>query len=286
MPKKALGELPEMLFGMLERCGVTAATICVPRFDERNPAARRDAQDPLALVAFPPYNWTGVEPFSEVWRDIAAAWMLSDSSTTDVGVMVATVTLTVSPNQVGALLREIAGSAGIRMVRVVGPRVRVVDMDNVGHPRLVLAVGANPGSDEGIDMDAESQNLMQSFERLAQEDAFGFITVERDLRALDYYVHERVEVEGSFMPLSPGAVVRYLDTMLFDAFPAQILGPGHQQRLRELDPGWIHVVSPSRAVLTFPTAIEYWTPGNAQYEATVRLYRQFLATCLSETNDR
>jgi hypothetical protein len=93
-------------------------------------------------------------------------------------------------------------------------------------------------------------------------------------------------MDGSITPSIPQTVATNSDSLLFDVFPAQIIGPHHRGRLADLDSNWIRPVSPVREILAFPSPLTDWIPDSANYEATIRRYRQILAPCFSGAEPR
>jgi hypothetical protein len=281
MPKRVIGTIPDVLLDLLESLGVKEGKVCVPSYDAQNHASKVGRlREPLAVVAFP-RTGDRTNPFPPEWFALAEQWLLGGSTTATVGAIVHAVTFDVVAGQVGVLLHQLGNSAGIRLATKANRTIRFVDFHKVGRPRLVLAVGGQPLGTEGPDTDMEFAGLLAVLTDLAKEDAFGFLTLETDMLMLYRYVHIPPDVSGAPMPAIPDFVARFADSVLFDAFPAQILGPQHRQRLANLDLEWLRDVSPTRDLLLLPAPLEEWRPGSPQYETTMRHFRQLLATCFT-----
>ncbi|HEX3425438.1 MAG TPA: hypothetical protein VHT30_04855 [Acidimicrobiales bacterium] len=277
VPRKVLAQLPESLEADLKRAGVENATIGVPRFNERNIAARaRLLENAAAVVAFCP---SLAAPYPSAWLDAVEQWLLTGVSTARVGLLIGSVTLSASEDEVGGFLRQVVGTDSVRVAVEVGKSIRVADFSDIAVRRMILGVGTPPGSDAIYLRENEAPGLVSILEMVAVDESYGYLSFERNLVGIDYYLHNPETIEGAPTPLPPSNVVTQLDSMLFDAFPAQIVGPVHREHLADLDPGWFRPVSSSRDLLIPPDPLSIWIPESPKYIERLRDNRRLLASC-------
>jgi hypothetical protein len=224
-----LGSIPDLVANRLEEAGVADAVVRAPE-----PGGRLDRLDtcPNAVILRlfpPPMGEGGTLPAS--WIDIAGEWVLGDLSPTDaVPLRLLAIEFEVAVADAPAVLHQ-ASTAQAWCDIVNGnmdDRVRTASITFGKAPHVVLAAGG-PACD--------SQALLARFDLLcevareyAAELAFACIDIEPTFDGVGLGLpNTGWRDQGG---ASPNLVAgRLSDVLVPDAYPYQILGPGHLARL-------------------------------------------------------
>jgi hypothetical protein len=221
--------VPDLVRASLEDAGVDDAEVVL-----LDPAGPLDALDrtlnAVVLRLFPPP--AGAEgQIPPAWLEVATEWVLGDATAEEpIAVRLLGASFEVTGRDAATTLYSaVASRAWCDLVQGdLGRRIRTASL-TFGHaPHLTLAAGG-PGCD--------SSQLRARFELLAE--------VARDVPA----AYACLDLEESFADIgiglagdgwpaeggaSPNTVAgQAVDLVVPDAFPLQILGPGHLARLRE-----------------------------------------------------
>ena len=226
----ALQSVAEVLVAALGRAGVHDATL-----ELLEPIGALDlldrTQSAAVLRLFPhPAGADGVIP--PQWLEVATEWVLGDATGHEtVGIRLLGATFEVATRDAAATLHDAVGArAWCDLVHGrLDRRIRTASLTFGRAPHLALAAG-------GPDCNASA--LLARFELLQE--------VAREVRGVAYACVDLEEtfgdvgtgVPGSGWPArggaDPNAVVgQVADVVVPDAFPVQVLGPGHLLRFRE-----------------------------------------------------
>ena len=221
-----LRSIPEVVKQRLEAAGIGQAVIDSPPL-----GGQLDALDTalhaVVLRLFP--RVPGALPPD--WLDMAAEWVTGDMSSNDRAlVRVLTVEFDVSVHQVSSVVHE-CGLAKAWCDAVNGDpndRVRTASLTFGRLPHLALAAGG-PNVD-GVGLLARYELLQDVARELAADVAYACIDFERTFEGLALGLSpEGWQRQGG---ASPNLVAReMLDERVPDAYPYQVLGPGHLARL-------------------------------------------------------
>ncbi|HVL53439.1 MAG TPA: hypothetical protein VM784_02300 [Actinomycetota bacterium] len=251
-PHQLLAKIPELVARRLEERGVNDARITSPRTSAIWGPALHDVPRCVTMVAFPPppapqWPQRRRSKLPDPWFDVAAEWLAgappggpwADIDTLQFPIDLADARpLLVRSQQRGARVVMIGGDLTAR-IRGVGARWRVT-------PDLELAYGGPETTDD--ELIEGFHTLVGVARRLAAEAVYAFVSIEPIFRGFYNIVHpaERTGLDGPFWEGSQRLVC---DETALDAFPYQILGPGHLERLkgrllagaRELEGGRVEV---------------------------------------------
>jgi hypothetical protein len=292
LPRRVLAELPGWLASALERRGATDAVIQVPRFTY-NLAVRASLHDEnkngLGLTVYPA-GLVARLPNPDAWLDIAERWFFGPRADEKIAARVGVVPFTLPAADAKRLLRSLAPTSSVRLARDVGDAVRVIDVTSIGTRRVILAEGSHRGVASTAHF-ARLPALLGVLRQYAAIDAYGFITVEPDLRDLNLFLHEPLYIPGTPILDGTTGVAQHAENVVADALPALIVGPAHRAKLGEIDPSWIEAISPTRSLLILPGQPDDWlppgsdNPGHAAYESKITALRQSLLPVLQIATD-
>ena len=237
-PRSLLKALPDMLAERLSRAGIPDATISAGEtvmIERRLP----DADGVISLRVYPPPPpFTAPPVRAEVpdeWLSDAAAFLdLPSAPTARLWAGVDAVSFELPAESHLELLhrcRATNRSASLARVDADG-HVRAAHLGFGSFmPNLVLAEGRPAWTDAEIV--GTFQALRSVCRRRAAQAAYGFISIDKHLR----YVLQEASVPewaalGGAIPFD-----NLCDEIVFDAYPYQVLGPGHLRRLGEMPAG-------------------------------------------------
>ena len=225
-----LARVPTLLAERLADAGVGSATIAVPAL-----GGRLDALDDTAgcvvLRLFPvPTAATTTIPAD--WLDVAVEWVIGDvDAETLVATRILSVEHEVAAHESAALLHE-CGVARAWCDLVNGDpadRVRSASLTYGRLPHLALAAGGP--SVDGAGLLARFELLKDVARELAADVAYACLDIEATFEGLTLGLPvDGWRARGGASPNRVAATV--VDRVVPDAFPWQVLGPGHLERLR------------------------------------------------------
>ncbi len=287
MSRKDLAALPDRVLASLDQLGSADAIVQIPRFSPNLATKARGVRNPLALAVFAPpaseaLNQTTIP---ESWVKIASRWFFGAEDAGPVSVALEVVTLVLQIAEAQLMLEHFAPSKSVCLARRVGSTIRVLDFRTIGADRMILAVGRLPNSAEPPDYFDQYGLMLSTLRQLAETGAYGFLTVERDLAEISWYLHRAVQIAGAPQPQIPPLVIRDADSLMFDALPAHILGPKHTASLSNVPQEWIEKVNSTRAILQMPAPLVAWLPSDdVDYQDLVRRMRILIAPCLDRSS--
>lgn len=220
--------VPDLVTKRLLEAGVGDAVIDVPE-----PGGPLDALDdcPNAVVLrlFPaPAGPGGTIPAS--WIDIACEWVLGDLAPTDaVPLRLLAVEFAVPVSDAPAIVHQASQAhAWCDVVNGnLGDRVRTASVTFGGTPHVALAAGG-PACDSNALL-ARFDLLCEVARDLAPEVAYACVDIETTFEGVGLGLgSDGWRAQGG---ASPNLVAgRLVDTLVPDAFPFQVIGPGHLER--------------------------------------------------------
>ena len=243
MPFEVLRTIPDVVARHLTEAGLDEATIAPGTV--QGPLVDRGLvlqALPKAVVALlyppPPDRYGHFARIPQEWFDTAAAWMRTGvGPEADLMASVVSVQFPVAPDAVAELLAE-CQRAGVGKVNAVGgdltQRIRGVcgGAFFTYVPSLAIGAGGPAASDaELVELVGELSALLRS---LADQLGYGVVTVEPTFGNLAGSPHG---TEWSIYEGSPGSFPDLCDEGVLDAFPYQVLGPRHLERLGGLPHG-------------------------------------------------
>jgi hypothetical protein len=279
--EEALQSIPGIVADALADAGVDRGTVEV--IEAVGPLDALDRTTGAAVLRiFPtPAGVAGVLP--PRWLDVAAEWVLGDSSPSEpIAVRLLGAPFTVPASDAPATLHA-AGSVGAWCDLVHGnlnDRVRSASI-TFGHaPHLALAAGG-----PGCDIDA----LIARFEllcELARDEREGVAYACVDLEDTFEHVGSGLSAAGwrAHGGASPNAVVGQVgDVAVPDAFPYQVLGPGHRARLASLGrPALGHPLDGDRAELELGDPADWLPLYETRSESLERGWKELAGLLLTD----
>jgi hypothetical protein len=283
LPPRLLAEIPNVVKGHLSELGVRDALLTVPP-----PSRLITSSEPLRTLApavtlrlypDPPWVRRGVpSPIPDGWLDVAWAWLRAERPDLDsLTVLNPMLDQPLAPADAPGYLRDSAARHAAQDYLLAGPPDRRIASVGVYFKTASLALTvAGPDLRDG-DLEAVADRMRKVAEELAPQLSLGFMAV--------------LEMLGSTLGASPpgttwtaagGAgpsLVRgFTDEVVFDAYPFQVLGPGHRRRLEDLPPGAVELPA-GRFAAAFG-GLEEWLPDSPTAEAIRDRARAVLAPCL------
>lgn len=228
-PPDDLARIPDLLARRLEDQGVGDATVAVPRLGGRLDALD-DAPCCVVLRLFPGPATQQIPPD---WLDVAVEWVTGDLGDADtVGARILSVEHEVAAPDAAGILHE-CGLARAWCDLVNGDpadRVRTASLTYGKLPHLALAAGG-PGVDTA-GLLARFELLRDVGRELAAGVAYACLDIEATFEGLGLGLPvDGWRARGGASPNRVAAVAA--DIAVPDAFPWQILGPGHVARFVE-----------------------------------------------------
>jgi len=298
-PMALLDTIPDIVVAHLLAAGVTTATVGAPAQDGPN---GRWLLDPwpssVVLRLYPPPPPLKLGPgarwakIPEPWFAEAANWVRGGGEPALWGIT-GPVGFPVPPDMAERHLQSCRG-AGFAVLIAGEPsgRCRAAHCTGIIHETMAFG-GGGPGTtdDELLDMAGQ---LITVARRLAPTAAYAHIGFEGRSNALAqrYVPAGRVHPENR-ITMNPGAgpdtVGQLCDELALDAFPYQILSPGHVARLGgSLDaltqPAAMHVLPEDRIEVTIGE-LASWLPGASERDPMQATARQLLAPLLLTERD-
>jgi hypothetical protein len=230
-----LRSIPDVVAQRLAKAGLEDATIAVPHLGGVLDGLDRTA-NAVVLRLFPEPEGAGTS-LPPDWLDIACEWVTGDVDEDDIVRMrVLSVELDVPAHDVPAVMHE-CGLAKTWCDAVLGSlddRVRTASLTFGRLPHLALAAGG-PGV-ETSGLLARFALLQDVARELASDIAYACIDLESTFEGLALGLSpEGWQCQGG---APPNLVARALvDEWVPDAFPYQVLGPGHLAKLERVDLG-------------------------------------------------
>lgn len=291
-------ELPAILAEHLARHGVDDAVITVPRrvahlvHPNRGLAYSRRAVV-LGLYPVPPLNFYNDPPAEvpDAWLDEAAAWVgagLGDDDTVAVALE-GGVEFRLPPGAVRAFYERARTARVLWSLTVAGELDGHLRGANGGFhgksPHLFLAGGGDAASDD--ELLAIFDAFVDLARRLAPQLGYAFVGIHAGFSNFAAaYPNALWVLEGGDDPTFVQAVC---DEYVFDAFPYQVLGPGHLRHLggipagaAELDGGRVELfVGEPASWLLDPSKPVTRDPTPRRHDPSLQARgRQILAPCL------
>lgn len=228
---EGLQRIPGLLARRLIDAGVNDATVVVP--DIGGPLDVLDATpNCVVLRLFPSPGDNAAIPHD--WLDVAVEWVVGDLDDDDlVASRILSVEQEVRASEAAAVLHE-CGVARAWCDLVNGDpadRVRTVSLTYGRLPHLALAAGG-PGMD-GAALLARFDLLRDVARELAADVAYACIDLEPTFEGLTMGLPADGWTARGGAPANKVAAVA-ADMVVPDAFPWQVLGPGHLARLQSL----------------------------------------------------
>ncbi|MGH9223206.1 MAG: hypothetical protein ACRD2W_05355 [Acidimicrobiales bacterium] len=223
-PEELLATIPDIVARHLEGAGVKRARIVSPRADGPIVDMRSALKGVLLRLYTPPdhpydpYNWPAIPP---EWFDVAAEWLAAGPHEGTVWAS----TVVEFPVGLGEVQRmfDLGRRAGSTTFLAGDPDRRARGAHAVfwGAPEgLDLGSGGAEATED--DLLADMEALVGIARRLAPTVAYAFVSLDIGF------------MRGGSYPAGgaqQGQVRRMCDEIVLDAYPYQILGPGHLERL-------------------------------------------------------
>jgi hypothetical protein len=227
-PLELLATIPEIIARHLEDAGVERAAIVVPRVQDKITFALPRA---AALRLYPPVPAKPYGSYPHVpdqWLEEAAAWVTADLGQRGELWAIAEVESPIAQADALALLLRQRSTDCLLMGGEMGARVRAAygGTSFAGFRHLALAVGGPGTSDE--ELLAGVEDLVEVARRLAPQVDYAFVGLAPSFQAV-----VPGGMAASFESIDSDVVEVMCDEIALDAFPYQILGPGHLRRLAD-----------------------------------------------------
>lgn len=228
-PAADLAQVPELLARRLEEAGVGAATVVVP--DLGGALDVLDTTPGCAILRLFPAPDGPHTTIPADWLDVAMEWVVGDLRGSEpVAARILSVEHEVAAHEAAAVLHE-CGVARAWCDLVNGDpadRIRTVSLTYGRLPHLALAAGG-PGID-GPGLLARFALLQDVARELAADVAYACCDIEATFEGLAVGLPvDGWRARGGGAPNRVAAVA--CDVAVPDAFPWQILGPGHLARI-------------------------------------------------------
>jgi hypothetical protein len=284
VPAELLDWTVDELVGHLRSAEVTDARVTAP------PRSRLAASDPtlltvpnavsLRLFPDPPVVRNGVpSPISEAWLRRAFDWLRDQvPELEDLSVVDLLIDEQVELDDARAFMERARARQATQAFVIAGRPDRV--LATIGGYFAVSASVCLSVAGRGLDeasLLARIAQLGRTGRDLAPELSLAMVSVEQSLgRVLGTFPAATIwqDSDGA----QPSVVYHLCDELLFDAYPSQVLGPGHLRRLGR---------PPAGAVPLGAGRFEYaagdarhWLPGRPQRDSELAAARRALAPCL------
>lgn len=228
--------------GELAAAGVEDGVIARPPYDEA--VWGRLPESGLAAVAwmFPPaFEQWGGEPLDvpDSWLDLLCSWVVADGGTQPLQGRVVSASFDLEARDVRPMLGSCAAAGQSECAVLCGSpdaRVRMLHADFSDSPFWVPALSACAGGPACSESDLLGQvrALALLLRRLSPPPAYAFIDMQETFRGAESlyfsspWFAEQRELSG------PQLLSTRCDEFVFDAFPWQLLGPGHLRKLPQV----------------------------------------------------
>ena len=281
VPYRLLRTIPDIVARHLAEAGVEEAVVAAPAeggpLDEPHKIPRAAV---LRLFPPPPHDRSAGVEIPAPWLDEAVAWV--GEGVDDDGELWAAVEgmqFPLAASGASAFLAEcraartwvsklVSGDLSARIRSVTGCFPRL------GESNLGLAAGGPAATDD--DLLTIAERLEEVARRLAGELAYAFVNVEPNFGIAHLYHHftEWYREGGE----TPERLESICDELVFDAFPYQVLGPGHLERLGGPPPGAVALAEGRMEVaIGEPSS---WLPGSPDRGEVQASGRELLTPCL------
>lgn len=243
VPYRVLRTIPDIVARHLEAAGVTEATIACPR--DGGPlinlfSVELSKRPPLGVALHlyppPPRRWNGRSLVPDGWLQEAAAWVATGMGDAKlVNVKVVTIEFPLPPSDVAAFLGQIRNVEGEALVisGELGRRMRGASgWFMAAEPALTMGAGG-PGMTD-TDLLSTFWKLVEVARQLAPE--VGYAVVDFDPSA-DVVAVPGPRAAGWNLRIGEATIIDVCDEYLPDAYPYQVLGPSHLERLGGLPRG-------------------------------------------------
>ena len=276
-----LGSIPDVIVRRLEKAGVESATVeAPPRGGTLDVLDTTPQAVVLRLFPRPRGRATALPPD---WLDIACEWVtgdLSDDENTRLRVL--GVEFDVPASEVSAVVHD-CGLAKAWCDAVNGElddRVRIASITFGRLPHLALAAGGPQVDASGL---VARFHLLQEVAReLAADVAYGCIDFEPTFEGLALGLSPSGWQTQGGAP--PNVIARELiDDRVPDAYPYQVLGPGHLARLGEIGLA-SEALGDGRIEITLDEPAS-WLPGRPERDDVQAQGWDVLAPCLVLEDD-
>jgi hypothetical protein len=294
-PVELLLRIPDIIENHLERLGVSDALLTVPTAPRLLKPYEGLSTVPnvavLHIFPSPLFVRRGVwtVPPAE-WVEAAGRWLDAELSPSEVTVSDRGVEFGLARDAALDYLRAARSRRAMGVYVVAGepPGPVGVIQGHFGLGNLALAVAGQQFGD--VDLVAAAARLRDLARELGPQCTQAFVTF---LPTLAHNLDAVPPAPGVYEPLGdggvslrsahPSLVVQVCDELVFDAYPFQVLGPGHARRLG----------APPRGVTKLPAGrfelsigrLEDWLPGSAGLETARAAGRGALAPCLLSPED-
>lgn len=268
--------IPDTLVRRLDKAGLDGATVEVP--PRGGPLDALDATPNAVVLRLFPRPRGRETSLPADWLDIACEWVTGDSGDGDhARVRILGVEFDVPAGTVSAVVHE-CGLAKAWCDAVNGDlrdRVRTASVTFGRLPHLALAAGG-PNVD-GTGLVARFRLLQEVARELAADVAYGCIDFEPTFEGLPLGLSPSGWQTQGGAP--PNDVARSLiDEHVPDAYPYQVLGPGHVARLGELS--FEHELLGDGRIEVTIDAPRSWLPDSAERDNAQALGWEALGPCL------
>lgn len=232
-PQRLLRTIPDIVADRLAEAGVWDAVIAAPRRGD-TPLFELSSTRTVVLRMFPPPP-ASLPQRSELparWLEEACAWVRGPlGEDDDVAIDVDGMQFSLRAAEAMGFLEQCRSARSGHAVLAVGPEERIRAANACFHgaePNLAMAAGGAATSEQ--ELVEVFQRLRGVARRLASEVAYAFISIEPNFIFFVSSAHE-TEWYRAHGGGYPGTLEHICDEWVFDAFPYQILGPGHLSQL-------------------------------------------------------
>jgi hypothetical protein len=290
VPVELLLRVPDIIERHLARLGISDALLTVPAAPRLlNPYEGLSAVPNVAVLRIfpsPLFARQGVwTPPPAGWLEAAGRWLDAELPGEYVTVADREIEFDLARDAALDYLRGASERHAMAVHVIAGgpPGPVALIQGHFGLGNLALAVaGEHTGGPELV---ATAGRLRDLARQLAPECSQAFVTF---LPTLAHNLSAVPPAPGVYEPLDgggvslrsahPSAVVQACDELVFDAYPFQVLGPGHARRLGGLPRGGAPL--PAGSFELDIGRLEDWLPGSAELEALRACGRAALAPCL------
>ena len=232
-PDSLLRSIPEIVVRHLTDLGVTDGIVTSPStqgplLDHNGPVLDRLPRAVvLRLYSVPPHRRTQTGRLPAQWLGEATRWVSSGDA--EVVAQVQSLQFPVPSHEANSFLEQChAARMGAKLVAgELNGHIRVIATHYFGVPNIAIAAGGPAAGDE--DLLGLFHDLKDVARRVVASAGYAFIALDPVFAPLGSAFHYAETVRGNDVD---ARWIAYLcDQLVLDAYPFQILGPGHMERL-------------------------------------------------------